>query len=224
MSFVRIEGVKKNFRTEAEELQILKNINLAVEENTTVMITGESGCGKSTLLNIIGGLDRADDGLLSVDGIELSGMSENDLSGYRRNQIGFIFQFHYLMKDFTCSENVMMPFFMAGSSKKEAREKADAILGRVRLEHRLNHYPSQMSGGERQRAALARALMNDPKIILADEPTGNLDEENSKIVEELLFELVHSFGKTLIMVTHDHELAGRGDSAYLLSKGELHLK
>ncbi|MBI9106050.1 MAG: ABC transporter ATP-binding protein [Spirochaetales bacterium] len=224
MSLVRIEGLQKKFKTEAEELLILKDINLEVKPNTTVVITGESGCGKSTLLNIIGGLEKADAGHLSVDGQSVPEMSENELSTYRKTKIGFIFQFHYLMKDFTCVENVMIPYFMAGNSRKEATERAEAILGRVKLDHRMTHYPAQMSGGERQRAAFARALINDPMIILADEPTGNLDEENSRIVETLLFDLVESFGKTLIMVTHDLELAGRGDLEYLLSKGELHLK
>jgi len=224
MSLVAIEGLQKKFKTEAEELLILKDINLEVKPNTTAVITGESGCGKSTLLNIIGGLDKADTGLLTVDGQSLAGMNETELSEYRKSKIGFIFQFHYLMKDFTCMENVMMPYFMAGNSKKAAAQRAEEILARVKLEHRLTHYPAQMSGGERQRAALARALINDPQIILADEPTGNLDEENSRIVEELLFELVETFGKTLLMVTHDGELAGRGDVEYLLSKGELHLK
>jgi lipoprotein-releasing system ATP-binding protein len=224
MSLVKIEGLQKKFETEAEELIILKDINLEVSHNTTTIITGESGCGKSTLLNIIGGLDKPAKGLLTVDGQNLAGMSETELSDYRQRKIGFIFQFHYLMKDFTCVENVMMPHFMAGASKKEAMVKAESILERVKLDNRLNHYPSQMSGGERQRAALARALINDPQIILADEPTGNLDEENSRIVENLLFELVESFGKTLLMVTHDQGLAERGDLEYQLRGGELHLK
>lgn len=224
MSLVKIESLQKTFETEAEELLILRDINLEIKENTTAVITGESGCGKSTLMNIIGGLDKPDSGILTVDGMSLPEMAEAELSEYRKMKIGFIFQFHYLMKDFTCLENVLMPYFMAGRGKKEAAEKAASILERVKLDHRMNHYPAQMSGGERQRAALARALINDPQIILADEPTGNLDEENSRIVENLLFELVESFGKTLLMVTHDKSLAGRGDAEYQLTKGELHQK
>ena len=203
--------VRKKFETEAEELQILKNITLDIKEGSTTIITGESGSGKSTLLNIIGGLDRADSGEVLIGGRDIAKLSENQLSEFRKKQIGFIFQFHYLLKDFTCIENVMMPYFMAGNSKKAAMQKAGELLEKVKLGERTGHYPSQMSGGERQRAALARALMNDPEMILADEPTGNLDEENSRVVEELLFDMVNEYGKTLILVTHDAELAGRGD-------------
>ena len=224
MGIIEIKNLQKKFATEAEELEILQDINLNVAENTTVMISGESGCGKSTLLNIIGGLDACDGGELIVDGMDISSMNEGELSDYRKKKIGFIFQFHYLMKDFTCLENVMMPYYMAGNSKAAARKKAVELLSKVKLEHRFDHYPLQLSGGERQRAALARALVNDPSIILADEPTGNLDEQNSRIVEELLLELVESFGKTLVMVTHDPELAMRGDYCYQLKKGALELR
>lgn len=185
------------------------------------MITGGSGCGKSTLLNIIGGLDNCDEGLVQIDGNYINAMTESEIAAYRQNTIGFIFQFHYLLKDFTCLENVMMPLYMAGESRKRAMKKAEELLCDVKLEERLNHYPSQLSGGERQRAAMARALINDPELILADEPTGNLDEENSLIVEELLFRLVAEYGKTLIMVTHDLDLAGRGSTEYRLTLGEL---
>lgn len=222
MSLLKLTEVQKKFETEAEELLILRNINLVIEAGTTTVITGESGCGKSTLLNIIGGLDRADSGLIEVNDRNIDSLNEIQLSEYRKRQIGFIFQFHYLLKDFTCIENVMMPYFMAGSSRKESMQKAGEILERVKLSERLNHYPSQMSGGERQRAALARALINNPEIILADEPTGNLDEENSRVVENLLFDMVSDFGKTLLLVTHDTELAGRGHDEYHLHKGELH--
>ena len=224
MGLLKLTSVHKKYATEAEELLILKNVNLEIENNTTTVITGESGSGKSTLLNIIGGLDRADGGSIEVLGNNIEQLSETQLSEYRKKQVGFVFQFHYLLKDFTCVENVMMPFFMAGNSRKDAMRKAEELLSQVKLEDRINHYPSQMSGGERQRAALARALMNDPEIILADEPTGNLDEENSRIVENLLFDMVSEYGKSLILVTHDTELAGRGDSEYHLNKGELHLK
>ncbi len=142
------------------------------------MITGGSGCGKSTLLNIIGGLDNGDEGLVEIDGNQINTMTEYEIARYRQKTIGFIFQFHYLLKDFTCLENVMMPLYMAGESRKKALKKAEELLEHVKLGERLNHFPSQLSGGERQRAAMARALVNDPKLILADEPTGNLDEEN----------------------------------------------
>ncbi|MDC7227485.1 MAG: ABC transporter ATP-binding protein [Spirochaetales bacterium] len=224
MSLLNLSKVRKTYQTEAEKLLILKNINLIIDENTTTVITGESGCGKSTLLNIIGGLDRADSGIIEVGEQQIEKLNEAQLSEYRKRKIGFVFQFHYLLKDFTCVENVMMPNFMAGNSRKDAIEKAEELLERVKLTDRITHYPSQLSGGERQRAALARALINEPDIILADEPTGNLDEENSRVVENLLFDMVHDFGKTLILVTHDGELAGRGNNEYYLHKGELHLK
>ena len=224
MKLLKVKEVSKKFKTEAEELLILKNINLEIENNTTTIITGESGSGKSTLLNILGGLDTADGGSIEVSGSFLEKMNENRLSEYRKKKIGFIFQFHYLLKDFTCVENVMMPYYMAGNSRKAAVEKAESILERVKLSDRIKHYPAQLSGGERQRAALARALINDPEIILADEPTGNLDEDNSRVVENLLFDMVRDFGKTLLMVTHDMELADRGDGHYHLHKGELHLR
>ncbi|HAK44557.1 MAG TPA: lipoprotein-releasing system ATP-binding protein LolD, partial [Spirochaeta sp.] len=175
MSLLKLTGVRKTYETEAEELLILRNIDLEINAETTTVITGESGSGKSTLLNIIGGLDRADSGNIEVGGRSIESLNENQLSDFRKRQIGFIFQFHYLLKDFTCLENVMMPFFMAGNSRKEAAAKAESLLERVKLGERMTHYPSQLSGGERQRAALARALINDPEIILADEPTGNLD-------------------------------------------------
>ena len=221
MQLIKLTNVQKNFKTEAEELHILRNIDLEVKKNSTVVITGESGCGKSTLLNIIGGLDKADFGYIEINNKKIMTMNEKQLSDFRQNQIGFIFQFHYLLKDFTCLENVMMPFFMAGSSRKKSEKRAAELLERVKLSDRLGHYPSQMSGGERQRAALARALINNPEIILADEPTGNLDEENSRVVEKLLFDMVSDFGKTLLLVTHDKELAEGAENRYHLHKGEL---
>ena len=224
MKLIKLNEVRKKFETEAEELLILKGINLEIAENTTTIITGESGCGKSTLLNIIGGLDAAESGSIEVNGELLGNMNESQLSEYRKNMVGFIFQFHYLLKDFTCIENVMMPYFMAGNSRKEAMLKAETLLEKVKLTERMKHYPAQMSGGERQRAALARALINEPGIILADEPTGNLDEENSRVVESLLFDMVNDYGKTLLLVTHDNELASRGDEHYHLAMGELHLR
>jgi lipoprotein-releasing system ATP-binding protein len=218
---IKLSNIQKKFKTEAEELLILRNIDLEVEKNTSVVITGESGSGKSTLLNIIGGLDKADCGELMINGKNIISMNEKQLSYYRQKQVGFIFQFHYLLKDFSCLENVMMPYFMAGHSRKEAEEKAAELLERVHLSDRMKHYPSQLSGGERQRGALARALINNPDLILADEPTGNLDEENSRVVEKLLFDMVNDFGKTLILVTHDKELAKEVNTGFFLHKGEL---
>jgi lipoprotein-releasing system ATP-binding protein len=186
-----------------------------------VAITGESGSGKSTLLNILGGLDRCDSGSVNVGGIEICGLSESSLTGYRSRRVGFIFQFHYLLKDFTALENVMLPAYMAGMKKKEALEKARALLADVRMEDRLKHFPSQLSGGERQRVAVARSMVNNPDLVLADEPTGNLDPGNSAVVAELLYAGAEKRGKTLIVVTHDETVARRARVRYTLEGGVL---
>ncbi|MEJ2662488.1 MAG: ABC transporter ATP-binding protein, partial [Spirochaetia bacterium] len=190
MCLVTLNAVKKIYHTSAENLEVLKAVDLTVDEGTTVLITGESGSGKSTLLNMIGGLDEVSGGEISVGGVVITGLNEYELTDYRNRIIGFIFQFHYLLKDFTALENVMLPCVIANLPLKEARSKALEFLGDVGLEKRKDHYPSELSGGERQRVAVARALINSPKLILADEPTGNLDEKNSEIVLNLLFELV----------------------------------
>jgi lipoprotein-releasing system ATP-binding protein len=192
-----------------------------VEKGTTTAISGQSGSGKSTLLNILGGLDRCDSGAVTVAGQEITGLSESGLTAYRSRRVGFIFQFHYLLKDFTALENVMIPGYMAGMKKKAALEKGRALLSEVKLEGRLHHFPSQLSGGERQRVAVARSMMNDPDLILADEPTGNLDPGNSEAVAELLYAEAEKWGKTLIVVTHDERMAGRAMIRYTLEDGRL---
>jgi lipoprotein-releasing system ATP-binding protein len=184
-------------------------------------VNGQSGSGKSTLLNILGGLDRSDSGSVLVAGVEISGMTESGLTSFRRNRVGFIFQFHYLLKDFTALENVMLPAYMAGMKKKDALEKARSLLSDVRLEARLHHFPSQLSGGERQRVAVARAMINDPDMVLADEPTGNLDAQNSALVAELLYREAEKWGKTLIVVTHDEKVACQAMVRYTLEGGIL---
>ena len=221
MSILTISAVKKVYRTEVENLEVLKKIDLTISEGTTVLITGESGSGKSTLLNMIGGLDDVTAGKIEVNKIRITELNEYELTDYRNRVIGFIFQFHYLLKDFTALENVMMPCIIADLPLKEARAKALKLLHDVGLEKRKDHYPSQLSGGERQRIAVARALINDPKLILADEPTGNLDERNSEIVLKLLFELVNKYKKTMVMVTHESGIITRGDESYLLEHGVL---
>jgi lipoprotein-releasing system ATP-binding protein len=188
---------------------------------SSVSVTGESGSGKSTLLNILGGLDRADAGSVMVGDSEIAGLSESALSGYRSRRVGFIFQFHYLLKDFTALENVMLPAYIAGMKKKDALERARLLLCDVRLEDRLRHYPSQLSGGERQRVAVARSLVNDPDLILADEPTGNLDSQNCALVAELLYAGAEKWGKTLMVVTHDRGVAERAEVRYTLTGGVL---
>jgi lipoprotein-releasing system ATP-binding protein len=218
---VVVRDIVKSFASGAETLFILKGVSFTVDEGTTVAINGQSGSGKSTLLNILGGLDRCDSGTVGVADQEITGLSESGLTSYRSRRVGFIFQFHYLLKDFTALEHVMIPAFIFGLRKKAALEKARALLTDVKLEERLHHFPSQLSGGERQRVAVARAMVNDPDLILADEPTGNLDPRNSESVTELLYSGAEKWGKTLIVVTHDETVAERAMIRYTLDGGLL---
>ncbi|MDR3172550.1 MAG: ABC transporter ATP-binding protein [Treponema sp.] len=218
---VRVSNLVKNYVSGGETLYILKAVSFEVEQGSSVAVSGQSGSGKSTLLNILGGLDRCDSGSVEIAGADISGLSENSLSGYRSRQVGFIFQFHYLLKDFTALENVMLPAFIAGMKKKAALEKARLLLADVKMETRLHHFPSQLSGGERQRVAVARSMVNDPDIILADEPTGNLDPHNSALVAELLYAGAEKWGKTLMVVTHDEHVARRAMYRYTLDNGTL---
>jgi lipoprotein-releasing system ATP-binding protein len=218
---VVVRNVSKTYVSGTETLRILTDLDLEVRRASSVAIIGESGSGKSTLLNIIGALDRADSGTVKVGAFDVSGLSEKNLSSYRSTQVGFIFQFHYLLKDFTALENVMLPAYMAGLPKKKALELARGLLRDVRLEDRSHHFPSQLSGGERQRVAVARALVNDPELVLADEPTGNLDRGNSDVVAELLYLCTEKRNKTLILVTHDEAVAGRAGLRRHLERGVL---
>ncbi len=220
-SIIKIEKLYKSYKTGEEELTVLTNINTVIEENCSLTITGPSGSGKSTLLNLISGLDFPTSGVISVDGKRVDSMKESELTEYRSMYVGLIFQFHYLLNDFTALENVMLPNYMKGNDKRKASEKAMELLKEVGLEDRIEHYPLQLSGGERQRVAVARALINDPELILADEPTGNLDENNSAVVEDILFRLIADHKKTLILVTHDSALAKRGSRRMRLERGEL---
>jgi lipoprotein-releasing system ATP-binding protein len=213
--------VSKSYVTRVEKLDVLKTIDLEVDSGTTMIITGESGSGKSTLLNCIGGLDHVTEGEIYSAGYKVSHLGENQLTRYRNKVIGFIFQFHYLLKDFTALENVMLPAFMGGTAKEAAIQRGRQLLAEVKLDKRLDHYPSQLSGGERQRVAVARSLINDPEIILADEPTGNLDEANSRTVEDILFNLVRQHRKTLLLVTHHTRLQDRADRHCRLEEGGL---
>ncbi len=218
---VQMRGVAKKYVSGNEILSILSGLDFVVPAASSVAIRGESGSGKSTLLNILGGLDRCDAGSVRVGGLELTALSEQALSAYRSRQVGFIFQFHYLLKDFTALENVMLPAYVAGASKKTALERARSLLADVRLEARGHHFPSQLSGGERQRVAVARSLVNDPDLVLADEPTGNLDPGNSAAVAELLYACAEKHGKSLIVVTHDEHVAERAGFRYVLAAGVL---
>lgn len=216
-----VRNLEKVYRTAGENLVIFKNLNMEVKRSRQCVIVGKSGSGKSTLLNIIGGLDKASGGTVCVDGQIVSSMTEKQTVKFRRNFLGLIFQFHYLLKDFTALENVFLPALMAGVPKKAAIEKASALLESVGLKDRMRHFPSELSGGERQRAAVARCLVNDPELILADEPTGNLDPANADTVGELLFSLSREQGKTLVLVTHDMNLASKGQVRYCIENGRL---
>ncbi|MDR1894109.1 MAG: ABC transporter ATP-binding protein [Spirochaetales bacterium] len=221
MNLVEIHHLQKSFLSGSEILPVLQDLDFCLEEGKTALITGESGSGKSTFLSILGGLDNCEAGQILVEGRDIAGLGEEKLSVYRRDKIGFIFQFHHLMKDFTALENVFLPLYMTGEKKKRALERAEHWLGEVGLSDRKNHFPAQLSGGERQRVAVARALVKDPALILADEPTGNLDEGNSRQVEDLLFSLVREKQKTLVLVTHDPFLSRRGDRHLHLERGRL---
>ena len=221
---VSVKNLEKTYKSEGETLTILKNLNLEIEKGKKITIVGESGSGKSTFLNIIGGLDTPSSGEVNCGGYNLPEITEKKLSEYRTHFLGLIFQFHYLLKDFTALENVFLPSIMAGVPKKAAVEKARGLLRDVGLENRLSHLPGKLSGGERQRVAVARSLMNDPSLILADEPTGNLDPENAKMIGELLFSVVDKYKKTLLLVTHDMNLAKKGDCCYSIKNGALELR
>jgi len=218
---LELHSVCKSFFTGNEELRILDNLDLTIEGSSKTVIIGESGCGKSTLLNIIGGLETPTSGTVQAGPFSVHCLPEDELTRYRSSFLGLVFQFHYLLKDFTALENVMLPGYMAGMKKKEATERARALLADVRLEHRLEHYPSRLSGGERQRAAVARALINSPSLVLADEPTGNLDPANAAMVRDILFSVVSRYGSTLILVTHDRDIASLADTCYRLQDSRL---
>jgi len=224
MNIIEVVSLSKTFRTGTEEVEVLQGLTLTLKEGETTVITGESGSGKTTLLNLIGGLDRATSGNIIFAGSDIVGQSEAELTRYRSRSLGFIFQFHYLLKDFTALENVMLPALIEGLSLRVAGDRAEDLLGRVGLLKRKDHYPVELSGGERQRIAVVRSLMNDPGLILADEPTGNLDEKNSDQVKKILFELVCEYKKTMLLVTHDKELAARGDYHFCLEHGRLKRK
>jgi lipoprotein-releasing system ATP-binding protein len=218
---IQISALEKTYVSSGEKLTILKNLDWTLPSGVKAVITGESGCGKSTFLNILSGIDSVTSGTVKAGDFIVSEMDEDSAAKYRSSFLGLIFQFHYLLKDFTALENVFMPAIMAGLSKKQAEEKAKELLNEVGMSHRLNHLPSQLSGGERQRVAVARALVNSPELILADEPTGNLDPANASMIGELLFSIVERYKKTLVLVTHDVRLASLGDLHFTVKNGRL---
>jgi lipoprotein-releasing system ATP-binding protein len=201
------------------QLDILKGVDLQVDKGEIVTIVGASGAGKSTLLNILGTLDRPDQGQLYIDNTEVSRLSNKNLSAFRNLRIGFIFQFHHLLSEFDAIENVCIPAFIAGVSRGDAEKRAVDLLKRLGLGERLNHKPNELSGGEQQRVAVARALVNSPAIIFADEPSGNLDSANSLELHELFIKLRNEFNQTFVIVTHNQELANMSDRTVTIKDG-----
>ena len=215
-SVLHLTHVSKKFLSGDSELLILEHIDLVLEMGRSVAITGKSGSGKSTLLNLVGGLDSPTSGAVYLRNRKLSDMRDKELSEFRNKNIGFVFQSHILLDDFSALENVCVPALIGGQSARVASQRAKELLDRVGLADRMNHRPQKLSGGERQRVAICRALINKPELIIADEPTGSLDEESSGEIERLLLDLVREEEKTLLLVTHDQQLAKKCDVVYLL--------
>jgi len=220
-SIISVKSLCKHYQSGTETLTILDDLSFTVPRGKSAAVQGQSGCGKSTLLNILGGLDKSDSGLVTVGGVTISGLAEKDLTEYRRKKIGFVFQFHYLLRDFTALENVMLPGYVGGMKKKAALDKAEKLLADLGLSSRLFHYPSQLSGGERQRVAVARSMINDPDLILADEPTGNLDPHSSMAVAELLYQAAETWRTNLVVVTHDAQVAEKAQLHFELAEGKM---
>jgi lipoprotein-releasing system ATP-binding protein len=212
---IKTTGITKSFG----DLKVLKGIDIEVRDKEVVAIVGASGAGKTTLLQIIGTLDKPDSGTIYYNGTDISRMKGRILSSFRNSNIGFVFQFHQLLPEFTALENVCIPAFIAGKTKPEAEAKAAELLGFLNLTDRLEHKPSELSGGEQQRVAVARALVNNPSVILADEPSGNLDSENKNELHKLFFRLRDTFGQTIIIVTHDRQLAEMSDRILQIKDG-----
>ncbi|MBI2394061.1 MAG: ABC transporter ATP-binding protein [Deltaproteobacteria bacterium] len=219
---VEIHGLKKTFRHMGKELEVLRGIDLELDEGEVAAIVGPSGAGKSTLLHILGTLDLPSSGTVKIAGVDITKLSSGELADLRNERVGFVFQFHHLLPEFNALENVMMPGMIGGRPRKELEQKATKLLEEVGLAHRLSHRPGELSGGEQQRVALARALLMSPKLLLADEPTGNLDSGTSKSIHDLFFDINRRHGTTVVIVTHNPELAQSMPRVVTLKDGKLH--
>ena len=214
---IQATGIRKSYGS----LEVLKGIDLHIDKKEIVSIVGASGAGKSTLLHIIGTLDKADKGQLVIDGTEVNKLGDTALAAFRNKRIGFVFQFHHLLPEFTAIENICIPAYIAGTGKKEATEKAMKLLEYLNLTQRKDHKPAELSGGEQQRIAVARALINEPAVVLADEPSGNLDSKSAQELHQLFFRLRDEMGQTFVIVTHNPELAAMSDRTIAIKDGSV---
>lgn len=214
---IEIKGIRKSFGN----LEVLKGIDLHIDKGEIVSIVGPSGAGKTTLLQIMGTLDKADSGTVMVDGVDVSRLSKTKLSDFRNQHVGFVFQFHQLLPEFTALENVMIPAFIRGSKRSEAKARAEELLAFMGLSERADHKPAELSGGEKQRVAVARALINNPAVIFADEPSGSLDSQNKAELHQLFFDLRDKYGQTFVIVTHDEGLSQITDRCIHMKDGQI---
>lgn len=212
---IHLQGITKNFGT----LKVLKHIDLDIDRREVVSIVGPSGAGKTTLLQIVGTLDKPDAGIVEVDGVDVGRMRAKELAGFRNRHIGFVFQFHQLLPEFTALENILIPAYIAHTPQKEAQKRAFELLDFMGLTDRASHKPNELSGGEKQRVAVARALVNNPAVVLADEPSGSLDSQNKAELHQLFFHLRDTFGQTFVIVTHDEELSRLTDRTIHMKDG-----
>ncbi|MDG2395253.1 lipoprotein-releasing ABC transporter ATP-binding protein LolD [Candidatus Thioglobus sp.] len=218
-SIIKCRKISYHYNDGTNNNQIINNLDLVVQPAESIAILGQSGCGKSTLLNLLGGMDKPTQGQIVINKTDLNGLSESQMTELRADNLGFVYQFHHLLKDFNALKNVMMPLLIQGESQAQAQTKALEILTTVGLDHRLNHLPSELSGGERQRIAIARALVTKPNCLLADEPTGNLDNKNAIEVLNLMIELNQAHDSALIIVTHDEKIAKKMQRVLVLENG-----